>query len=174
MRKAWMVVGAALLAINSTTLEAQKASVKELVMSASNLTAKEQATASKKPADSARKMLPGDVVEYRMVFTNTKGKTMHDVTFNNAIPRALAYTPGSGSADRADVEVTYSIDNGKTFSAIPMIEVTEAGQKIRRPAPPEMYTHVQWRIPGTVAPSAKVVARYTARVKGPAGTAPSR
>lgn len=152
----------------------QKAPEKQLVMRASNITAKEQAVASNKPADSLRATLPGDLMEYRMVFTNTKRIALKNVRFDNPVPRGLVYAIGSAKADRPDANVEFSIDGGATWSANPQIEVIEAGQKVRRAAPPEMYTHVRWHVTGDVAPGAKVVAQFRARMKGSAGAAPSR
>ena len=52
-------------------------------------------------------------------------------------------------------------------AAKPMAMVVEAGRKVVKPAPPEMYTNVRWKVTGEVAPGASVEAQFRTRVSGP-------
>lgn len=109
-------------------------------------------------------VLPGDTLEYRLLFTNVTGGVVKDVVFENPIPQGLAYLAGSAGADREDVHVTFSIDGGTSFSATPMIEVEEDGHRVQRSAPTERYTHVRWTVQNEVPPGASVTAIFRARV----------
>jgi uncharacterized repeat protein (TIGR01451 family) len=132
-----------------------------LVMTAVNLTAAAEAEAGKPRPDSLKVELPGDVLEYRLVFTNTTEGEVRNVVFSNPLPGGLVYVLESASSDRQAVAVEFSIDGAESWSARPTIEVLdEAGNRVRRPAPPERYTHVRWTLTGGVAPGARVQASY--------------
>jgi hypothetical protein len=45
-----------------------------------------------------------------------------------------------------------------------MREVVEEGLRVTRPAPPQTYTHVRWRITGWVQPGAQVTAEFRAQL----------
>ncbi len=77
---------------------------------------------------------------------------------------------GSATADRDDVSISYSIDGGQTYTAQPMIEVEVNGERVTRPAPPELYTHIRWLVSGWVQPGARVTAEFRAQL--PAAEAP--
>lgn len=109
-------------------------------------------------------LLPGDVVLYRLTFTNTTGAPVRDVEFKDPLPAGLRYVAGSASADREDVNIAYSIDGGRTYSAQPMIEETVGGETVVRPAPADMYTHVRWLVTGWVQPGTEVTAAFRARL----------
>ena len=109
---------------------------------------------------------PGDVLRYRLTFTNTAGREVRGVVLSDPVPSGLQFVGGSADADRADVAVEYSIDGGRTWSARPMETVMVDGQRVQRPAAAESYTNVRWTIGGAVAPGATVNAEFDARVGG--------
>ncbi len=109
-------------------------------------------------------LLPGDVVLYRLRFTNLTADSVRQVVFENPVPAGLDYVAGSAGADRADVTLEYSIDSGGTYSAAPMAETVVDGQTVLRPAPPETYTHIRWTLSGWLQPQAAVTAEYRARL----------
>jgi uncharacterized repeat protein (TIGR01451 family) len=59
-------------------------------------------------------LLPGDVVLYRLTFTNTTGAPVRNVEFKDPLPAGLRYVASSASSDREDVSIAYSIDGGRT------------------------------------------------------------
>ena len=137
---------------------------KELAIVAHNITAETASKAGKpRKSDAA---LPGDVMEYRLAFTNTHDFALKNVVFADPIPAGLQYVAETAQSTRSDVTVEYSIDNGATWSSRPMIEVLENGKKISKPAAPEQYTNVRWKVTGTVAPGATVEASFRTRVNG--------
>lgn len=145
----------------------QGKATKELVVVAHNISAQEAATAGKPRGSEAA--LPGDVMEYRLVFTNTKSFALKDVVFADPIPSGLFYVAETAKSSRSDVTVEYSIDNGASWSARPLVEVVEEGKKVTKPAAPEQYTNVRWKVTGMVAPGATVEAKFRTRVNGVTG-----
>lgn len=113
----------------------------------------------------------GDVLRYRLVFTNTAGRPVRGVNLANPLPGSFRFVGGSARATRPDARAEYSVDGGATFSPQPMEEVTVEGRRVRRPVAPERYTHVRWTVDGWVAPGATVTAEFDARFAGTAGTA---
>ena len=154
-----------LFAVGGQAFAQQGKAVRELAVIAQNITASNETAAGRARAENVA--VPGDVIEYRLVFTNTRDFGMKDVVFQDPIPSGLSYMPATARASREDVVVEYSINNGTTWSAKPMVQVVENGVKVTKPASPEMYTNVRWRVTGLVAPGASVEAQFRARVGAP-------
>ena len=137
-------------------------------MTAENRTATAEAARGTPRQDQAAR--PGDVLRYRLTFTNTAGRQVRGVVLRDPVPAGLRYVAGSANADRADVQVEYSLDGGRTWSAQPMEEVVVDGRRVQRPAGPEKYTNVRWTVGGWVAPGATVTAEFDAQVRASAAT----
>ena len=105
---------------------------------------------------------PGDVVRYRLAFTNPQRTPVRPVLANPIAP-GMTFVAGSARTARADARAEYSIDGGKTYSTQPMEWVVVNGRRVQRAAAPEKYTHVRWTVGGFVAPGATVVAEFDAR-----------
>lgn len=148
-----------------TTASAQAEPPRVLVVTAENLM-----QADARHRDMARAggdstaILAGDVVQYRLRFTNTTSGPLSGVVFTNPIPAGLRYVPGSASGDRTDVTVEYSIDGGRTYSAKPMVVQVIDGKRVEKPALPEQYSHVRWTVRGQVSASAVVTAEFRAEM----------
>lgn len=128
-----------------------------LVVTAENITA----LASPVPrGGDARVLRPGDVVRYRLTFTNVTADSVRRVQFSDHVPIGLRYVAGSATSDRPDVVIEFSIDGGRTYSTAPDIDVVENGKKVRRPAPPDSYTDVRWTGRGWVKSRAQVVSEF--------------
>ncbi len=143
-------------------VSAQAAEPQALTIEAENITAQSDDRAG----DTGAASLPGDVIEYRLTFTNYQDGPVSDVVLNDPIPEGLVFVPGSVTGSRADLLIEYSIDGGTNWSERPEVDVDVAGQSERRPAPAEAYTHVRWTVTGAVNPGAQVTARFRARVAG--------
>lgn len=107
---------------------------------------------------------PGDVLRYTLTFVNGTPSAIRNVQLSNPLPAGLQLVAGTVKASRADAQVEYSADGGKSFSATPTLEVVVDGKTERRPASPAQYTHVRWTVTGAVAPQATVTAEYETRV----------
>lgn len=88
---------------------------------------------------------PGDVLRYAVNSSNAGDIAAEKLVIEQPIPAQMTYVIGSQKGNSAATP-TYSIDNGETFVAEPMVEVVidEAGNTEMRPAPAEAYTHVKW------------------------------
>ena len=106
---------------------------------------------------------PGDVVEYRLVFTNVTGQPLRNIQFTDPLPEGMHYLDGTAGADREDVEIEFSVDGGESYSGQPMVDVVIDGRTEQRPASPEEYTHVRWTVQGEVQPDTRVVAAFQVR-----------
>ena len=115
-------------------------------------------------------VLPGDVIHYRLTFTNVTDVPVRAVEIKDPMPGGLHYVDGSAAADRDDVVITYSIDGGVSFTTQPMIEQIVDGERVTIPAPPAMYTHIRWLVSDWVQPGAQVTAEFKAQL--PANEAP--
>jgi uncharacterized repeat protein (TIGR01451 family) len=144
---------AALLLAGASALAAQR----PLVVTALNLNAKSRGSQS-------QAVLPGDVVQYQLRFTNQGQGDVRGVVFTNPVPAGLRYVDRSAGADRQDVAVEYSPDGGKTFAATPLVTEVVDGKRVQRPASPEQYTHVRWTVQGSIAPGATVTAEFRAEL----------
>lgn len=133
-----------------------------LTIAVQNRTAAEEALQGAARADTT--VRPGDVLRYTLRFANPTERALRQVTLSNPLPAALRLVAGSPRASRSDARLEFSADGGRTFSTTPAIEVVVEGKTVRRPVPPEQYTHVRWTVDGAVAPRSTVTAEYEARV----------
>ncbi len=89
-------------------------------------------------------VMPGDALRYVVQTENAGEISAENLVITQPIPAQMTFVIGSVKGNTA-AETTYSIDNGETFVAEPMVEVTLAdGTKEMQPAPAEAYTHVKW------------------------------
>lgn len=136
-----------------------------LVVTATNRTAAAEAERGAPRNDAAAR--PGDVLRYRLTFRNPGGQPVRGVVLNNPVAAGLTFVAGSARSSRDDVVTEFSTDGGRSWAAQPMEEVTdESGRRVRRPAPPEKYTHVRWTVTGFVNPGTTVTAEFDARLAG--------
>ncbi|NND89932.1 MAG: DUF11 domain-containing protein [Granulosicoccus sp.] len=88
---------------------------------------------------------PGNVMEFRIVFTNNGDDDVRGVQVVDPIPQNTRFVPDSPQSDvPADFEV--SIDGGESFELEPVVRIeTQAdGSQKEVVIPPEQYTHVRW------------------------------
>ena len=162
MKKGTLVL-ALLLALPLSAGAQQADPAQPLVMTVLNRTAAADAQAGNERADETAR--PGDVLRYRVTFTNRTEGPVQGVVLSNPIPSTLALVGGSVRSSREDVLVEYSVDNGRTWSAEPMEEVRVDGRRVRRPIPPERFTNVCWIVQGSIQPRDTVTADYDTRVR---------
>lgn len=153
----------------ATPVAAQSPEPKPLVITASNLTADSAKAAGTQRQDRSMAR-PGDLLAYSLAFTNTTSGTVSHVQFVDPLPNGLVYKTGSARADKP-VRIEYSIDGGKTYTARPMIAVTEAGRRVEKPAPVQSYSHIRWTVSGPLAAGAQVTAGFQAEVSTSANEA---
>ena len=107
---------------------------------------------------------PGDVLRYTVTGENTGNSPAENLAITQPIPRQMTYKLDS-AASLDGAEITYSINNGETFVAIPKIKIeAEDGSVVQSPAPPEAYTHIRWKF-NSVSPEKAANATYEVRVR---------
>jgi uncharacterized repeat protein (TIGR01451 family) len=141
-----------------------------LTVTATNRTAASEAAGGNPRADA--RVRGGDVLQYRMTFTNVTTRPVRQVVLSNPIPAGFRFVAGSLASTRDDARAEFSADGGRTFSAQPMEEVVLEGRRVRRPVPTERYTHVRWTVEGWIAPNQTVNADFQARLAAPHAAAP--
>ena len=155
---------AVVLALASGSAAAQAAAPKALVISATILSwGQGRPQAIDAPDRDPNTVAPGDVVEYRLVFTNITGRPVNNIQFTDPVPEGMHYLQGTAGADREGVDVEFSLDGGTSYSELPMIEVVVDGRTELRPASPEDYTDIRWTVHGEVEPDARVAAAFQVR-----------
>lgn len=145
-------------------LSAQQAEPGPLVMRAENRTAAAEAAAGQPRADES--VQRDDVVRYTLVFTNPSDAEIRGIVLENPLPSGMRIDPTSALLQGAEGVIEYSIDGGRSYAVAPIEELVVEGRRVERPAPPERFTHVRFRIDGWVGPRAVVTAWYDVRLGG--------
>ena len=133
-----------------------------LVVSAENRTALAAASRGARRADAS--VHAGDVLRYKLTFTNTAGRPVRQVAIQNPVASGLQFVGGSAQSSRQDARAEYSADNGVSWSARPMETVMIDGKRIERAIAAERYTSVRWIVDGWVPAGATVTAQFEARL----------
>jgi uncharacterized repeat protein (TIGR01451 family) len=114
--------------------------------------------------DSKTVVNPGEILDWNIVSENEGNAAAREYKTVGHIPRGTTFVAGSAKADGA--QTVYSIDDGKTFSAQPMIEVKQADGSVKQaPAPVSMYTEIRYEWADPLASGGKLSASYKVRVK---------
>jgi uncharacterized repeat protein (TIGR01451 family) len=83
--------------------------------------------------------LPGDEIIYTTTFENISNSPASNIVISNPIPNDTTYL----SANGANTEVTFSIDDGNQYAAPEKLIITSS-KGYTRPAIPSDYTHLRW------------------------------
>ena len=80
------------------------------------------------------------------------------------VPAGTQFVAGSANADRS-AAVTFSIDNGKSFSSMPTVDERQADGPVKKvPAPVSMYNQVRYAWSAPLNEGDKVNASYKVRL----------
>jgi uncharacterized repeat protein (TIGR01451 family) len=117
------------------------------------------------PIDKGVSVNPGETLDWIITSENNGDAPAHNYQTVGQIPKGTALVAGSTTAD-GSASVSYSIDNGKTYSAQPTIEEKQADGSVKRVAAPvSMYTQVRYEWADPLASGGKLQASYKVRVK---------
>ncbi|MEM9805300.1 MAG: hypothetical protein AAF959_08460 [Cyanobacteria bacterium P01_D01_bin.56] len=106
---------------------------------------------------------PGDVLRYTVDGSNSGDVDAANLQITQPIPANTLYSIGSATGS---TEITYSIDNGKSFVVQPMVEVPLPDGTVKlEPAPAEAYTHVQWSFGEALGSAENVKVSYEVTVQ---------
>jgi uncharacterized repeat protein (TIGR01451 family) len=116
------------------------------------------------PLDNQTVVNPGEVLDWTITSENSGNAAARDYKAIGHIPKGTTLVALSAKAEGA--KTVYSIDNGKSFSAQPMIEVKQADGSVKQvPAPTSMYTEIRYEWADPLAAGGKLSASYKVRVK---------
>jgi uncharacterized repeat protein (TIGR01451 family) len=115
------------------------------------------------PADNAQ---PKDVIEYRLVYTNTGDEPIQNVLITDPIPIGTTFLQPSVSQPKAG-RVEFSIDGGKNFQSWPILVKTKTadGEEKLVEATPDMVTHIRWAITEAIQPDGGITLTYRTVIK---------
>lgn len=117
------------------------------------------------PLEKAATVNPGEVLDWTIISENGGTASAHNYKAVGQIPKGTVLVAGSTTAD-GTASVSYSIDNGKSFSAEPTIEERQADGTVKQvPAPVSMYTQLRYEWADPLAADGKLQASYKVRVK---------
>ncbi|BBN93642.1 hypothetical protein DEIGR_102875 [Deinococcus grandis] len=100
-------------------------------------------------APSPKTVLPGDVIRQVVTVRNSGGRALKNVPVTLPVPKNTRYLAPEKGLD--DVRAEFSIDQGKTFAAAPLMKkvtVTENGRSVVKEVEvkPSEYTTVRWTV----------------------------
>jgi len=95
----------------------------------------------------ATQAAPGDVMEYRLIFTNNSDSPVKGLKVTDPVPVHTSFVAQSAHTE-AEASFMVSIDGGITFEKTPVtrIETQSDGTQKKVIIPPEQYTHLRWDV----------------------------
>lgn len=112
------------------------------------------------------KFQPGDTIQYTITYANNASEPVTEAVINDPIPAGTAYINDSAMGEGADI--TFSIDNGKSFQKPTLLfyEVDSGKtKKEQKVASPDQYTNVRWTLKSTIAPKGSGKVSFRVKVK---------
>jgi uncharacterized repeat protein (TIGR01451 family) len=104
---------------------------------------------------------PGEEVVYSIYASNVGTEPAENVVVTDPIPKNMTYRGGTASGD--GTEITFSVDQGKTYDAPEnLIVLDEDGTP--KQAEPGDYTHIRWHRAGPLAPGETQRLEFRARL----------
>ena len=115
--------------------------------------------------DKAGSVHPGEVLDWKITSANEGDGAARQYKTVGHVPQGTSFVAGSATAEYG-AEVTYSIDNGKSFAAQPTVEEKQADGTVKRVAAPvSMYTEVRYEWADPLAAGSTLTANYKVRVR---------
>jgi uncharacterized repeat protein (TIGR01451 family) len=106
----------------------------------------------------------GEVMSWIITSSNEGNAPAREYKTTGVIPAGTQLLAGSVSAD-GSAKVTYSIDNGKSFSAQPTVEEKQPDGSVKRvAAPASMYTQIRYEWADPLNNGASLKAFYKVRL----------
>jgi|SRR5687768_8955687 len=117
------------------------------------------------PVEKASAVKPGEILDWTITSANEGDAPASDYKAVAKIPAGTQFVAGSASAD-GSAAVTYSIDNGKSFSPKPTIDEKQPDGSVKKVAAPvTMYTQLRYEWADPLVQGGKLNASYKVRLK---------
>jgi uncharacterized repeat protein (TIGR01451 family) len=156
------VVTAVVLALISPEIASAKPNV-TLKLTGSLVTTAADGHTTLTPVEKAQPKT-GDAIQYDIVAANGGNSPALRLVPVGRIPAGTSYVDGSARGARAHAE--FSLDGGKTWSAVPTVRVRQAdGSTVVKKADPALYTAVRFVTDGAIAAHQSAAYVYEVRVK---------
>lgn len=108
---------------------------------------------------------PGEILNWTITSQNAGTAPAHNYKAIGEIPTGTAYVANSATAE-GNVQIVYSLDDGKTFDAKPMIDQKQPDGSVKKvPAPASMYTQIRYEWNDPLSEGKQFLASYKVRVK---------
>jgi uncharacterized repeat protein (TIGR01451 family) len=115
--------------------------------------------------DDKVKVKSGDRLRFTVTGKNTGNRAAQSFAVTQPVPNGTKLVLNSAQSSRP-AQLTYSLDQAKTFTPKPMVKVTLAdGRIVEQAAPAEAYTHVRWNFGTALAPTGSLDASYQVAVR---------
>lgn len=120
--------------------------------------------AAKVPVEKAALVKSGEVLDWTITSVNEGNAPANEYTAVGRIPAGTQYVVGSAVGEGPAV-VTFSIDNGQSFSAKPTVDERQADGSVKKvPAPISLYNQVRYAWSTPLNAGDKVNASYKVRL----------
>ncbi len=115
----------------------------------------------------AEAVLPGQVIEYRLLYSNEGDEVINNLKVLGPIPEEVEYVAMSASS-ASNAELEASIDMGITWSSEPLYRTAldANGKEIQEIVPPSQYHQIRWSSFDELKPDDSFQYTYRVRVKG--------
>lgn len=115
--------------------------------------------------DKAEAVRSGEVLDWKITSVNNGNASAQNYRVVGQIPAGTVYVPGTAKAEDAP-QISYSIDNGKNFSAQPLIDEKQTDGSVKKvPAPVSMYSQIKFEWAKDLPVQSQIGAAYRVRVK---------
>jgi uncharacterized repeat protein (TIGR01451 family) len=119
---------------------------------------------TKVPVEKAALVKSGEILDWTITSVNEGNAPASDYNVLGKVPAGTQFVAGSTSAD-GSAAVTFSIDNGKSFSATPMVDERQADGSVKKvPAPVSMYNQIRYAWSAPLNEGDKLNASYKVRL----------
>ncbi|MGH9930073.1 MAG: hypothetical protein ACREA9_12740 [Pyrinomonadaceae bacterium] len=119
---------------------------------------------TKVPVEKAALVKSGEILDWTITSVNEGNAPASDYKAVGKIPAGTQFVAGSAKAD-GSVAVAFSIDNGKSFSAVPTVDERQADGSVKKvPAPVSMYNQVRYEWSAPLNEGDKLNASYKVRL----------
>lgn len=119
---------------------------------------------TKVPVEKAALVKSGEILDWTITSVNEGNAPASEYNAVGKIPASTQFVAGSASAD-GSAAVTFSIDNGKSFSSTPMVDERQADGSVKKvPAPVSMYNQIRYSWSAPLNEGDKLNASYKVRL----------
>jgi uncharacterized repeat protein (TIGR01451 family) len=119
---------------------------------------------AKVPVEKAALVKSGEILDWTITSVNEGNAPANEYNAVGKIPAGTQFVAASASADGSTV-ITFSIDDGKSFSSKPTVDERQADGSVKKvPAPVSMYNQIRYAWSAPLNEGGKVNATYKVRL----------